>query len=90
MATQVVPNLGPTASNQTAKLNVLTTQLGLQATQDTKYDMPNPRKKESFLNYSLYQQKTDQVATTMSGLFLALGTLLVLYSLAPSKTNLSL
>ena len=90
MATQVVPNLGPGASDQTKTLNILTTQLSLQAKQDTKYDIPNPRKKEPFLNYSLYVPQTDQVATTMSGLFLALGTLLVLYSVAPSKTNLSL
>lgn len=90
MATQVVGNLGPDASNQTSRLNVLTTQLSLQAKEDRRYDMANARTKDGYVNYSIYTPKTDQVATTMSGLFLALGTLLVLYRFVPSKSILSL
>jgi hypothetical protein len=80
MPSQQVPNLGASSTSALSQLNIQTTQLGLQAQEDRRYDMPNERKKEAYIDYSRFD--TTRTDTILSGMFLALGTLLTIYSLA--------
>lgn len=82
MSSQIVGNLGSSASPEITRLNADSTQLALQAKEDTRYDIGVKRKQDGFQDYSVFQSRHEQ--TTLSGMFLALATLLVLYGIAPN------